>query len=112
MERLKLIAKNRRRLLRRREQLHRAYTNETPYLDWDNHLDCSDEGQQTATIVECKELRAIDDALDRIREGVYGECADCGLAISEQHLTQQPLAKMCDSCKKSHEFAYRNPLFV
>lgn len=113
MERLDLIAKNRRRLLRLREQLHRAYSNEISNLGLDEDMESLDDEQYFQTAAsESKELRAIDEALYRVREGIYGECEDCGEPIPEPRLKALPLAKLCISCKQVNEVAARNPLFV
>lgn len=113
MERLDLIAKNRRRLLRRREQLHRAYSNEVANLGRDEDMESLDDEQYFQTAAsESKELRAIDAALQRIREGVYGECEDCGEPIPAPRLKALPLVTMCLTCKQAEELAGRNPLFI
>lgn len=41
------------------------------------------------------ELRAIDDALGRIDEGVYGSCIVCGNEMSKDRLEALPFAKSC-----------------
>ena len=43
-------------------------------------------------------LREIEEALDRIDEGVYGECMDCDEPISTKRLEAIPWARYCIAC--------------
>jgi DnaK suppressor protein len=43
-------------------------------------------------------VHLIDDALQRIDEGAYGVCADCGAQIDEARLEVRPLSIRCVSC--------------
>lgn len=47
------------------------------------------------------ELRilAINEALDRIKKGTYGECANCKTPISKKRLEAYPEAKFCLKCQ-------------
>lgn len=45
-----------------------------------------------------KELRSIDAALQRIEDGVYGQCLTCGEEISEERLGAVPYALRCRAC--------------
>lgn len=47
--------------------------------------------------------RAIDQALERIREGTYGVCQECGEEISPRRLAYVPEATLCVSCKEFEE---------
>jgi DnaK suppressor protein len=44
-------------------------------------------------------LRAIEDALARIRQGRYGECEICKLPISKPRLEAVPWTRLCRDCK-------------
>ncbi|WP_165491687.1 TraR/DksA family transcriptional regulator [Egibacter rhizosphaerae] len=46
------------------------------------------------------DLRAIDEALERIDEGNYGTCVDCGDAIAPARLQARPEALTCVSCQQ------------
>lgn len=48
-------------------------------------------------------LRKIDEALKRIFDGTYGECAECGDDISEKRLKARLTATLCISCKEDQE---------
>jgi DnaK suppressor protein len=45
-----------------------------------------------------RRLADIDDALDRIAQGRYGRCEDCGQPISTARLAARPAARTCISC--------------
>lgn len=44
-------------------------------------------------------LREISDAQDRVIEGVYGQCTDCGEEIDSSRLAADPAAARCLSCQ-------------
>jgi len=48
-------------------------------------------------------LRAIDDALERIQEGTFGECEDCGEKIPVGRLEVMPFATTCRDCQTLRE---------
>ena len=52
-----------------------------------------------------EEIEEIDEALDRIREGIYGACEECGKAISQERLRAIPYARLCIPCKQVEEAA-------
>ena len=45
----------------------------------------------------------IKEALERIEDGTYGICEDCGQTISEERLKVRPVTTMCVKCKKKQE---------
>ena len=45
------------------------------------------------------------DALQRIRDGTYGVCADCGKRIPAARLQAKPEAKRCVACQSEYETA-------
>jgi len=53
------------------------------------------------------ELRSINDALERITHGTYGDCQSCGKAIAEQRLDAIPYVAYCIDCVRSMEEAAR-----
>jgi DnaK suppressor protein len=48
-------------------------------------------------------LQMIDAALMRIREGSYGECAQCHEEMQQKRLEAVPWAKHCISCQQKQE---------
>lgn len=49
------------------------------------------------------ELRAIDDALEKIEEGTFGTCESCGGPIKKARLKAMPHARNCIDCQKVEE---------
>ena len=45
------------------------------------------------------ELSAVQEALKRIREGLYGWCKQCGEPIGRDRLLAQPYVCVCDACQ-------------
>lgn len=56
---------------------------------------------------EGNELDAIDAALKRIEDGVYGICTDCGAEIGAARLHAAPETPRCIDCQDRHEHARR-----
>ena len=54
---------------------------------------------------ELVELQAIEDALKRIQEGVYGLCLACGAPIPHERLHAAPQALRCVACQTTFETA-------
>jgi DnaK suppressor protein len=48
-------------------------------------------------------LRAIEDALTRIRNEEFGICAECGQPISKARLEAVPWARRCRDCKEQQD---------
>lgn len=52
---------------------------------------------------EAAELQAIDSALQRVADGSYGLCLQCGAAIPTARLHAQPTAERCVDCQAKAE---------
>ena len=48
-------------------------------------------------------LGAIEAALERIQEGVYGDCEECGDAIKKTRLSAIPYTPLCIKCAQANE---------
>jgi DnaK suppressor protein len=48
-------------------------------------------------------IRKIQAALQRIDDGTYGVCEDCGEDISIQRLKARPVTRLCINCKARQE---------
>lgn len=48
-------------------------------------------------------LREIDAALERIADGTFGRCSECGERIPESRLAANPLAARCIPCQQAAE---------
>ena len=46
-------------------------------------------------------LRDINDAQDRLMDGGYGRCIDCGAEIESRRLAADPAAALCIACQRS-----------
>jgi DnaK suppressor protein len=49
------------------------------------------------------QLRAVLDALDRVEQGTYGTCADCGSPIPEGRLDARPEAARDVKCQSRRD---------
>ncbi|CAI4031172.1 DnaK suppressor protein [Nitrospira tepida] len=54
-----------------------------------------------------RKRQLIDEALGRLRDGLYGICAECGVEISERRLAVMPFAKLCVECQARQELLER-----
>lgn len=52
---------------------------------------------------ESAELVAIDEALQRVADGSYGLCRDCGVTIASARLHANPTALRCVACQTQSE---------
>lgn len=48
-------------------------------------------------------LREINEALDRLMDGAYGHCTDCGAQIGSKRLAADPSASLCINCQRGAE---------
>jgi RNA polymerase-binding transcription factor len=48
-------------------------------------------------------LRNLTQALERMRQGTFGECAECGHDIESKRLEAIPWARYCVKCQESRE---------
>ena len=114
MSRKQLMLKMRQVLMRRREALRRSLSGELRRFNaWeepvvgdavDEALD-SDYGVVNSQLAqtESRELVAIENALQRIREGSYGLCEECGRDIPMTRLQALPYATTCVNCQRQSE---------
>jgi len=70
--------------------------------DWEDRSSerQGDEVLETLGLAEQDELRRIDAALARLREGSYGTCAGCGSLISDARLDLLPATPFCKACAR------------
>jgi DnaK suppressor protein len=55
------------------------------------------------------EVRALDAAVERIEQGRYGLCDDCGADIGEGRLRAFPAALRCIRCQERYEKTFATP---
>ena len=56
---------------------------------------------------DVREVRDIDVAMQRLADGQYGICLDCGDRIEQQRLDANPAAVRCLECQRDHEHRSR-----
>lgn len=56
---------------------------------------------------ERKLIFKIEEALQRLDDGEYGICAECGEEIGIERLKARPVTTLCIDCKSSQEIAER-----
>jgi DnaK suppressor protein len=107
-----------RRLLQRRSTLVQEIRDTLVRIDSDRFAALADQVHDTKDhavaqlLVETgnaelqrdwQELRDVDGALERIRQGTYATCTTCGTDIPAERLAAYPTAKRCVSCQTRHE---------
>ncbi len=55
--------------------------------------------------MKAETLTKINEALNRLEEGSYGYCSECGGEVSEQRLRALPFAVRCKECEEAREVA-------
>jgi DnaK suppressor protein len=94
------------------ETHQQMYGNESPNVEsaaYGNHL--ADEATETfedqkILALETHQrglLAEIEQALQRMDEGTYGQCADCSQPIAPERLEALPWASLCIGCKARAE---------
>src|SRR5512137_701255 len=53
--------------------------------------------------LDLAEVRHVLAALARMRDGTYGDCVDCGIAIAPARLSAYPTAQRCIKCQDAYE---------
>jgi DnaK suppressor protein len=64
--------------------------------------------QYTLLGMKTETIQRIDEALDRLAEGEYGLCSECGQEISEQRLSAMPFAVRCCDCEELAEESHHS----
>lgn len=114
MSRKEALSKLRDVLLRRREALRKALNGDLSLLHelaQESSGDVMDVAMDTAqdeissqlAEVESRELTRIEEALEKIREGGYGDCDVCEKPIPLARLQAVPYASMCIECQRKNE---------
>ncbi len=70
--------------------------------DW-TQVDSERDLAQALDERETAALRAIDEALQRIANGTFGLCTDCGAEIPAARLHAAPTAQRCIDCQTRYE---------
>lgn len=65
--------------------------------------DMATKKMEAISQVDANRLKAVEQALIRVRNGKYGICAQCGKKIPEGRLRALPYALLCMDCKSRNE---------
>ena len=114
MARKDAIKKLRETLIRRRDAIRRALQGDLSLLRKLHQersgdvLDAAadtvqDELNSQLVEVEARELKAIDEAIDRMDRNAYGACDGCGKSIPLTRLRAIPYATDCIDCRRAAE---------
>jgi DnaK suppressor protein len=71
----------------------------------------SESNSQISFHISERQSRLIDKieySLEKLKNGEFGICEECGEEISEQRLIARPVASLCIECKRNQEKAERN----
>ena len=106
-----LLAKLKDELLRKRGEILAASTGTRPLpasMDVNSRQgDLADQASGNNEVhiqlklkqTDAKILQAIEEALNRIEQGTYGVCRDCGEPIAPARLNAIPWTRVCITCK-------------
>jgi len=67
--------------------------------------DIQDDIEFALIQMKAETLQKINEALERLEEGAYGNCFECGDEISHQRLRALPFAVRCKECEEAREVA-------
>jgi DnaK suppressor protein len=70
-----------------------------------SEVDIQDEIEFALIQMKSETLNKINGALDRLEQGDYGNCFECGEEIAEKRLRALPFAVRCKDCEEAREIA-------
>jgi DnaK suppressor protein len=70
-----------------------------------SEADIQEEIELALIQMKTETLSRIDEALNRLEEGTYGYCFECGEEIAERRLRALPFAVRCKDCEEAREVA-------
>ncbi len=88
------------------EQLGKEYKREIETALDEGDKAFTDLAEETGlTLIDMRKdiLEKIDHAIEKLEQGTYGICEDCGAEINEQRLKAIPFAIYCIECKQKRE---------
>ena len=101
-----ILLEKRRKLKQELNDLNRKAKNSlcsSTRVHSDHFADCAANLDVSLNLIpnKIKQIRACDEALQRIKEGIYGTCELCKEPIPIGRLKVIPFAKTCTKCKES-----------
>jgi DnaK suppressor protein len=103
-----LLEEHRSALQARRQLLRDSVPAETPEVkDVEEHSgDVAELGVGVAVLeLTSRMVQGIELALDRLKAGTYGTCAECGAPIALARLKALPFAERCRDCQEARDLA-------
>lgn len=109
------VERIRKMLLEQREQIvanvQKTLSSDAIHLDSDSSPDEIDTASSETSLAFTGRLRErehqlllkIDHTLEKIEQGDYGECRECGEDIGVKRLQARPVAELCIDCKSQQE---------
>ena len=70
-----------------------------------SEADIQEEIELALIQMKTETLSRIDEALNRLEDGTYGYCFECGEEIAERRLRALPFAVRCKDCEEAREVA-------
>lgn len=67
--------------------------------------DIQDDIELALIQMKAETLSKVDEALERLHDGRYGYCFECGTEIAEPRLRALPFAVRCKDCEEAREMA-------
>jgi DnaK suppressor protein len=110
-EELRTILEDRRREIQSEVQSRmkdvRADTGQAGVVDdvETSESDIQDEIEFALIQMKAETLHRINEALERLEEGTYGRCFECGEEIEPRRLRALPFAVRCKDCEEAREVA-------
>ncbi|ACN98375.1 TraR/DksA family transcriptional regulator [Sulfurihydrogenibium azorense] len=111
----RLLLKKRNQILERylkKEETQKVLTEQaTEPRDIDEYalIDITEEILGELSDIEIEIIKAIDEALERIKNGTYGICEVCGKEIEEERLEAVPWTTLCIQHAKERELYEETP---
>jgi len=103
-----LLEEHRSALQARKQLLRDSVPAESPEVkDVEEHSgDVAELGVGVAVLeLTSRMVQGIESALDRLRAGTYGSCAECGDPIALARLKALPFAERCRDCQEARDLA-------
>ena len=98
-----LVAELREDAARTREQPYSEHAGPAPDSGDESVATLIADLEQADMTRDLDEFRALEAARDRLAQGAYGVCIDCGNDIGFERLKASPSAVRCIHCQERHE---------
>lgn len=101
-----LLAELREDAARTREQPYAEHAGPAPDTGDESVASLITDLEQADVTRDLDEFRSLETARDRMADGGYGVCVDCGGDIAFERLKATPSALRCIDCQSRHEKTY------